>query len=315
MSGNECSPQYDLRGSPTAQFGRVRPERLVVGAAVVVAGEAEPARRPEDEERGRKRHRGRPPARLRPEPGVRRRHRRAAASRGARGSCRTRSGRPGTRPRSGRRRRTTGPGTPPGAASTRNHGERFPRSFAESAAIDCTESNRTRRRALNANHSYHFPSQPPAGAAARRARANCGSGADPVRTCDATRSPIAGPILKPCPDPPPAIHTLATPGWRSMMKCESVDVSYWQTSEPSSGAAASAGNRCVEKRARPPRCRPGVASRVPSVGSNAGARRVVRDLEAAIRVPGNAVDHRSPKSTHTGIDGSTNRVSPGGVPK
>ena len=49
---------------------RVRPERLVVGAAVVVAGETEAARRPENQERCRKRQRGRPPARLRPEPAM-----------------------------------------------------------------------------------------------------------------------------------------------------------------------------------------------------------------------------------------------------
>ena len=41
---------------------RIGPERLVVGAAIVVAGEAEAARRPEDQERGRKRQRRRPPA-------------------------------------------------------------------------------------------------------------------------------------------------------------------------------------------------------------------------------------------------------------
>src|SRR5688572_20320646 len=50
---------------------RVGPERLVVGAAVVVAREAEPAWRPQDQQRGRERERCGPPRRLRPEPAVR----------------------------------------------------------------------------------------------------------------------------------------------------------------------------------------------------------------------------------------------------
>src|SRR5262245_29126350 len=40
---------------------RVGPERLVVGAAVVVAGETEAARSPQDQERGRERHPAGPP--------------------------------------------------------------------------------------------------------------------------------------------------------------------------------------------------------------------------------------------------------------
>ena len=71
MSGNERSPQYDFLRLADGAVGRVLPERLVVGAAVVVAGEPEAARRPEDEERRRERDRARPPAGLRPEPGVR----------------------------------------------------------------------------------------------------------------------------------------------------------------------------------------------------------------------------------------------------
>src|SRR4029078_5634031 len=44
---------------------RIGPERLVVGAAVVIAGEPEAARRPQNEERGRKGQRTGPPRRLR----------------------------------------------------------------------------------------------------------------------------------------------------------------------------------------------------------------------------------------------------------
>src|SRR4029079_1103794 len=50
---------------------RILPERLVVGAAIVVAGEAEPARGPENQQRGREWERRGPPAGLRTEPGVR----------------------------------------------------------------------------------------------------------------------------------------------------------------------------------------------------------------------------------------------------
>ena len=55
--------------------GRIRPERLVVGAAVVVAGEPEPDRSPENQRRGREVQERRPPRRLRrsAEPRVRRR--------------------------------------------------------------------------------------------------------------------------------------------------------------------------------------------------------------------------------------------------
>ncbi len=49
---------------------RIRPERLVVGAAVVVAGEAEEPGERQDEERRRERQQRRPPGRLGPEPGV-----------------------------------------------------------------------------------------------------------------------------------------------------------------------------------------------------------------------------------------------------
>src|SRR6266481_1457550 len=51
---------------------RIRPHRLVVRAAIVVAGEPESARRPEDQKRGRERKNTGPPAGLRTEPCVRR---------------------------------------------------------------------------------------------------------------------------------------------------------------------------------------------------------------------------------------------------
>ena len=52
---------------------RIRPERLVVGAAVVVAGQPEKRRDRQDEQRRRKRQPRRPRRRLRSEPAVRRR--------------------------------------------------------------------------------------------------------------------------------------------------------------------------------------------------------------------------------------------------
>ena len=49
---------------------RIGPERLVVSPAVIVAGQPKTARRPEDQQRGRKRKPTRPPTRSRPEPTV-----------------------------------------------------------------------------------------------------------------------------------------------------------------------------------------------------------------------------------------------------
>src|SRR6266581_8588102 len=49
---------------------RVRPERFVISAPIVVAGEPESARRPENQQRGRKRHPAGPPARFRAKPTV-----------------------------------------------------------------------------------------------------------------------------------------------------------------------------------------------------------------------------------------------------
>ena len=52
--------------------GRVGPERLIVGAAIVVTGEAKQAGDPENQQRGRERQKAGEPGRLGTEPGVRR---------------------------------------------------------------------------------------------------------------------------------------------------------------------------------------------------------------------------------------------------
>src|SRR5215475_11420490 len=49
---------------------RIRPERLVIAPAIVVARDPESTRRPKDEERRRKRQPDRPPRGLRPEPAM-----------------------------------------------------------------------------------------------------------------------------------------------------------------------------------------------------------------------------------------------------
>ena len=134
----------------------------------------------------------------------------------------------------------------------------------------------------------HFSSQPPRGGAASRARPNCGSGAAVPSTHDASISPSAGPILNPWPEPPPAIQTFAAAGWRSTMKCESGTP---RTGTPPSRAA-------VRRRAResagagtrgPRRCRRRSLAR-PRRSDRMRGRRIVRDLETAVRVAGNAVE-------------------------
>ena len=68
---------------------------------------------------------------------------------------------------------------------------------------------------------------PPCGSrappSALRARSGSGSGAPP--SAAAIRSAIAGPCLKPWPEPPPSSHTPGCSGWRAAMKCESGDSS------------------------------------------------------------------------------------------
>ena len=54
-SGNECSPQIALARLADGAGGRIGPERLVVRAAVVVAGEPEAAGHPQDQQRRRER--------------------------------------------------------------------------------------------------------------------------------------------------------------------------------------------------------------------------------------------------------------------
>ena len=61
-----------MRGSPTRARRRVSPERFVVRAAIVVAGQTETHRGPEDQQRRREWQPRGPPARLRSEQTVRR---------------------------------------------------------------------------------------------------------------------------------------------------------------------------------------------------------------------------------------------------
>ncbi len=96
----------------------IGPERLVVGAAIVVARDAEEARKRKDEERRGKRQPRRPERRFRPEPGMHASLRRSRASRRATDTDRMCSAGSETRPTSRRRRTTTTPGTGPPASPT-----------------------------------------------------------------------------------------------------------------------------------------------------------------------------------------------------
>src|SRR6202795_623087 len=71
---------------------------------------------------------------------------------------------------------------------------------------------------------------------------NRGSAGPPSNICCATYSPNAGPCLNPCPEPPPANHTLLNAGCRSIKKSPLEVFSYWQTRVSTIGAEASAGN-------------------------------------------------------------------------
>src|SRR2546423_1136536 len=51
--------------------GRIRPERLVIGASIIIAGQPEPARRPKNQKCRRKNQPPRPPTGFRSEPAVR----------------------------------------------------------------------------------------------------------------------------------------------------------------------------------------------------------------------------------------------------
>src|SRR5579859_2587879 len=50
-----------------------------------------------------------------------------------------------------------------------------------------------------------------------------------------TYSPMLGPCLNPCPEPPPTTHAFSQAGWRSMTKCVSRVVSYWQMRPSATG--------------------------------------------------------------------------------
>src|SRR3954469_21779425 len=66
----ESLPQVAMARFSNRAGQRIGPERFVIGAAIVIAGEAESARRPQNQQRCRKRERARPPPRFRPEPRV-----------------------------------------------------------------------------------------------------------------------------------------------------------------------------------------------------------------------------------------------------
>ena len=100
-----------------------------------------------------------------------------------------------------------------------------------------------------------------------------------------SRSPIAGPILKPWPDPPPAIQTFPAAGCRSMMKCASGVASYWQTSPPTKGAWAKAGKRRA-RNARTDAMPSAATARSPEVGSNIGPGVSSATLNARPSLPG-----------------------------
>ena len=91
-------PQILLTRLADGARRRVGPERLVVRAAIVVAGDAEPARRPQNQQRRRKRKRGGHHAGFGPNQRADCR-RRAAANRTATGTGRTRNGPLESRPR------------------------------------------------------------------------------------------------------------------------------------------------------------------------------------------------------------------------
>ena len=69
--GKGTFAEIDAARLADGAIGRIGPECLVIGATVIIAGESKTTRCPKDQERGRKEQPGRPPNRLRPEPGVR----------------------------------------------------------------------------------------------------------------------------------------------------------------------------------------------------------------------------------------------------
>src|SRR3954468_8489556 len=67
----ESLPQVAVARFSNRAGQRIGPERFVIGAAIVITGEAESARRPQNQQRCRKRERARPPPGFRAEPRVR----------------------------------------------------------------------------------------------------------------------------------------------------------------------------------------------------------------------------------------------------
>src|SRR5262249_7209198 len=80
-----------------------------------------------------------------------------------------------------------------------------------------------------------------AGCCCLPARRKRGSAGALLRILALRYSPIAGPCLKPWPDPPPASQTLSNPGWRSIRKSPFHVFSYWQTRVSTTGAPAKSG--------------------------------------------------------------------------
>ena len=125
-------------------------------------------------------------------------------------------------------------------------------------------------------------------------------------------SPIAGPCLKPWPEPPPTNQTLLISGCRSIRKSPFEVFSYWQTRVSTIGASRSAGNLRLHAR----ESRPGL------LGNDARLR--VRIDAFAVRIQGN-FQSAALEIWHSVTElflkqkcrqcGRRNRRSPGGMPK
>ncbi|HJU75786.1 MAG TPA: 3-dehydro-L-gulonate 2-dehydrogenase [Gemmatimonadaceae bacterium] len=107
-----------------------------------------------------------------------------------------------------------------------------PRGWRASGTVDLARSSAachgvaTRRHPRAVNRQDHVRSDPAAACCAKRARRNAGSGDRSSSSRDAMSSPMAGPNLKPWPEPPPASQTFAAAGCRSTTKCASGVLSY-----------------------------------------------------------------------------------------
>ena len=108
-------------------------------------------------------------------------------------------------------------------------------------------------------------------------------------------SPIAGPCLKPCPEPPPASQTLSKSGCRSRRKSPFEVFSYWQTRDSVNGAFCRAGNRSARKRyasANPE----GLTSRSPVSGSKSTPWRSNANLKPRFSRSGSRMDRGGRRS-------------------